>query len=102
VLARLQSFGLRRILRHAGNSEFTRKPIWGVPMKRIFILLVSIVSIFGLLMITGAYFKAELFSLIKLNRTVNPSIIPGADIQILLYLSIAGLVGILRKRPNKK
>ncbi len=71
-------------------------------MKKILVFYVPIMSVLLLSVIGGAYFLDDILNLAKLNRTMNISIIPESDIQILLFLSIVGLVAIMRRRPNKK
>jgi ABC-type dipeptide/oligopeptide/nickel transport system permease component len=71
-------------------------------MKKFLVFFVPIVSILVLSVIVGAFFIEDIFNLVKLSRPMNSSIIPESDIQILLFLSIVGLVAIMRKRPNKK
>jgi ABC-type dipeptide/oligopeptide/nickel transport system permease component len=71
-------------------------------MKKFLVFFVPIVSTFVLSMIVGAFFIEDIFNLVNLSRPMNSSIIPESDIQILLFLSIVGLVAIMRKRPNKK
>ena len=71
-------------------------------MKKILVFFVLIMSILLLSVVAGAYFIEDIFNLIKLNRTMNPTVINESDIQFLLLLSIVGLVGIMRKRPNNK
>ena len=71
-------------------------------MKNILTLFIPTASILVLLLIVGAYFIEDIFNLLKLSITMNLPRIPESDIQILLYLSLVGLVGILRKRPTKK
>ena len=71
-------------------------------MKKFLVFFVPIVSILVLSVIVGAFFIEDIFNLVKLSRPMKSSIIPESDIQILLFLSIVGLVAIMRKRPNKK
>ena len=71
-------------------------------MKKILFFCVPIMSILSLAAAAGAYFIGDIFNLIKLDRTVNPTLVNESDIQILLLLSIVGLVAIMRRRPNKK
>jgi hypothetical protein len=71
-------------------------------MKKILVFFVLIVSFLLLSVIVGAYFVDDIFNLVTLSRTMNTSIIPESEIQILLFLSIVGLVAIMRKRPNNK
>ena len=71
-------------------------------MKKFLVFFVPIVSILVLSVIVGAFFIEDIFNLVKLSRPMNSFIIPESDIQILLFLSIVGLVAIMRKRPNKK
>jgi hypothetical protein len=71
-------------------------------MKKILVFFVLIVSFLLLSVIVGAYFVDDIFNLVTLSRTMNTSIIPESEIQILLFLSIVGLVAIMRKRANNK
>jgi hypothetical protein len=71
-------------------------------MKKILILFVSITSISVLSVIIRTYFIEDIFKLMKLSKTYISSIIPGPEIQILLYLSLIGLIFSFGKRPNKK
>ena len=71
-------------------------------MKNKLILFVSLIPIFVFLGIMGAFFKEDIYRLIKLCKTDLSSIIIEADVQILLYLGVIGLVGIFRIRSYKK
>jgi|GEM_PF-4390726 len=71
-------------------------------MKKIFIIYFSITSIFLLLGLIGAYFKENIFNLISLSRTNISAITISPDVQILLYLSLIGLVVFFRSRTYKK
>ena len=71
-------------------------------MKKILILSVPTTSIFVLSVLIGTYFIEDIFTLIQLGRTNSSLIIPESDTQILLCCSLIGLVGIFRKRSNKK
>jgi len=71
-------------------------------MKKILILIVPTASIFMLLVLTGTYFIEDIFTLIQLSSTNSSLIIPESDIQILLCFGFIGLVGVFRKRSNKK
>jgi hypothetical protein len=71
-------------------------------MKKILILFVPTASIFVLSILIGTYFIEAIFTLIQLGRTNSSLIIPESDIQILLCFGFIGLVGVFRKRSNKK
>jgi hypothetical protein len=70
-------------------------------MKKILILFVPKASIFVLFVLIGTYFIEDIHTLFQLGRTNSSSLIPAADIQILLCFGFIGLVGIFRKRSNK-
>jgi hypothetical protein len=71
-------------------------------MKKFLVIFVSITSIFVLLGLIFIYFKENIFNVIKLSRT-NISAIPiSPDVQILLYLSLIGLIVFFRSRSYKK
>ncbi len=71
-------------------------------MKKILILFVPTASIFVFSILLGAYFIEDILNLIQLGRTKSSLVIPESDIQILICCSLVGLVGVFRKRSNKK
>ena len=71
-------------------------------MKKFFIILVSIPSIFVLIGLIGAYFKENIFMPMGLNRANISAIKISPDLQILLYFSIIGLVVFFKSRSYKK
>jgi hypothetical protein len=74
--------------------------IWGVLMKKILTLFVSITSIFVLSAIIRAYFIEDILNLIKLSRTKISSIIIDPDIKILLCLGLIGIIGFFVSRAG--
>jgi len=69
-------------------------------MKKSLILLVPITSIFVLSVIIATYFMENIFNLLKLDGINFSTILPSPDFEILLYLSLVGIVGIHRNRGN--
>ena len=67
-------------------------------MKKSLILLVPITSIFVLSVIIATYFMENIFNLLKLDGINFSTILPSPDFEILLYLSLVGIVGIHRNR----
>ena len=69
-------------------------------MNKIFII--SITLIFVLLGLMGAYFNENIFKLISLSRTYISAITINPDLQLLLYLSLIGLIVFFRSRSYKR
>ncbi len=67
-------------------------------MKNVFILFVSITLIFVFLGLIGAYYKENILNLVKLSRTSISELSISPHIQLLLCLSVVGLIGIFRSR----
>jgi uncharacterized membrane protein len=67
-------------------------------MKNVFILFVSITLIFVFLGLIGAYYKENIFNLVKMSRTSISDFSISPNIQLLLYLSVIGLIGVFRSR----
>ena len=74
----------------------------GILMKKIFLILVSITSIFVLIGLIGAYFKENIFMPIGLSRANISAINISPDLQFLLYFSLIGLVVFFKSRSYKK
>ena len=71
-------------------------------MKKNLILFVSLIPVFVFSGFVGAFFLEDIFHFIKLCKDNISAIIVDPDVQILLYLSVIGLVGIFRIRSYKK
>jgi len=69
-------------------------------MKKSLIYFVPITSIFVLSVIIATYFMENIFNLLKLDGINFSTILPSPDFEILLYLSLVGIVGIHRNRGN--
>ena len=69
--------------------------------KKSLLFLVPITSIFVLSSIIATFFMESIFNLLNLNGIISSTILPNPDFKILLYLSIAGIVGIHRNRGKK-
>jgi hypothetical protein len=69
-------------------------------MKKILILFVSITSIIVFSAIIRGYFIEDILSLMKLSMTKISFLIIDPDIQILLYLSLIGLIGFFVSRAG--
>jgi hypothetical protein len=71
-------------------------------MKKNLILFLSVTSALVLSVLIGAHFIDAVLHFIKLSRANLSSIIIDPEAQILLYLSLIGLIGIFRARSYKK
>ena len=69
-------------------------------MTNIFIFFISITSIIVLSAIIRVYFIADILDLMKLSRTKISSLIIDPEVQILLYLSLIGLIGFFGSRAG--
>jgi len=69
-------------------------------MKKILIFFISITSIIVLSAIIRVYFIADILNLMKLSRTKISSLIIDPEVQILLYLSLIGLIGFFGSRAG--
>jgi len=69
-------------------------------MKKILIFFISITSIIVLSAIIRVYFIADILDLMKLSRTKISSLIIDPEVQILLYLSLIGLIGFFGSRAG--
>ena len=67
-------------------------------MKKSLIFFVPITSIFMVSGIMALYFLGDIFTLMKLVGINFSTILPNPDFEILLYLSVVGIVGIHRNR----
>ena len=71
-------------------------------MKKILILFASITSAFVLAGLIATYFIDSIFDFIKISRTNLSAIIIDPEVQILLYLSCIGIIGIFRSKSYKR
>ena len=71
-------------------------------MKKNLILSLAVISAFVLSVLIGVHFIDTVLHFIELSKTNLSSIIIDPETQILLYLSLIGLIGIFRSRSYKK
>lgn len=71
-------------------------------MKKISILFVSVTSAIILSVLIGIYFMIDIFNFMELVRANLSSMIIDPEVQILLYLSLIGLIGFFGSRSYKK
>jgi hypothetical protein len=71
-------------------------------MKKMFIILLSTTLIFVLIGLIGAFFKEDIFALISFSRTNISAFTISPDLQLMLCLSLIGLVVFARRRSNRK
>jgi hypothetical protein len=69
-------------------------------MKKSLIYFVPTTLIFVLSVIMATYFMENIFNLMKLAGINFSTILPNSDFEILLYLSVVGIVGIHRNRED--
>jgi hypothetical protein len=71
-------------------------------MKKILILLASATSAFVFAVLAGAYFVDSIANFMRISGENLSAIIIDPEVQILLYLSCIGLIGIFRSRSYRK
>ena len=69
-------------------------------MKDSLIFFVSVTSIFMLSIIIANYFMEDFFNLMKLAEIKISTILPNPDFEILICLSIVGIVCIHRNKGD--
>ena len=69
-------------------------------MKDSLIFFVSVTSIFMLSIIIANYFMEDFFNLMKLAEIKISTILPNPDFEILLCLSLVGIVCIHRNKGD--
>ena len=70
-------------------------------MRKSLFFIVPITSIFVIPVIMANYFMEDIFTLMKLVGINFSTILPNPDFEILLYLSLVGIVGIVGIRRNR-
>lgn len=71
-------------------------------MKKMFIILLSTTLSFVLIGLIEAFFKEDIFALISFSRANISAIKISPDLQLMLYLSLIGLVVFFRRRSHKR
>lgn len=71
-------------------------------MKKASFLFVSVTFAIVLSALIGIYFMIDIFNFMKLIRENLSSMIIDPEVQILLYLSLIGLIGFFGSRSYKK